>query len=342
MKDVRGVRSFVGCDAHGKHCSFKAYSAEGVVLRECNVPTEANALMKAVRGLPRPVWVMVESSCMAEFVKRSLSATVERVIACETRENRWISQSDDASDPADADRLARLLRMGEFKEVFMPSERDGLSRQVLSHYQKASGDVVRIKNRLKAEYRRDGVPTEGSALYEKEHRAAWLAKSSSGVRRFLLEQLYLKLDIAEEVLDRLGDRLRALLKNNRGYRLLQTLPGIGPSWAAVFVAVIVDPFRFPDKRKLWKYAGLGGKRPWSGDETKARTKGSKNGNRLLKYAALSAAHAAVRSDNGFARHYHEMLAKGIKPDMALRTTARKILATAWAMWKNGTEYRDAA
>lgn len=36
-----------------------------------------------------------------------------------------------------------------------------------------------------------------------------------------------------------------------------------------------------------------------------------------------------------------MLARGLDRVMALKTTARSILATALAMWKSGTEYRDA-
>ena len=68
---------------------------------------------------------MVESSSLAPLLKEWLDPVVDRVIVCETRENRWIARSEDKSDPADADRLARLLRMGEFKAVHVP-ERAGL------------------------------------------------------------------------------------------------------------------------------------------------------------------------------------------------------------------------
>jgi transposase len=57
--------------------------------------------------------------------------------------------------------------------------------------------------------------------------------------------------------------------------------------------------------------------------------------------AEAAAEQAVRRENHFARRFREMVAGGTRPGMARRTVARSILAAALAMWKDGTEYRDA-
>jgi len=125
MESTQGVSSFVGIDAHSHHCSIKALNAQGERLLELSVRTNPRELRKALHGLPGPVWAMLESSCLAGFVKDAIEREVTRVIVCETRENRWIAKSEDKSDPADADRLARLLRLGEFKEVYVPK---GLGR----------------------------------------------------------------------------------------------------------------------------------------------------------------------------------------------------------------------
>jgi hypothetical protein len=62
-------------------------------------------------------------------------------------------------------------------------------------------------------------------------------------------------------------------------------------------------------------------------------------NRLLKYTTKQAAQVAIKSDNSFRRAYVEMTTiKGIAPDLALLTVAWDILATAWAMWRNGEFY----
>ena len=103
MERTDGVETFVGIDAHSKQCSIKAITRQGEELREVDVPTRGAALRKALQGLPRPVWAIVESSYLAPLMGELIEGSVERLIVCETRENRWISHSDDKGDQADAD-----------------------------------------------------------------------------------------------------------------------------------------------------------------------------------------------------------------------------------------------
>ena len=341
MEEVNKVRTFVGIDAHGDHCNLKALSPRGKSRLEVEVPTRAAALRAAVKELTGPVWVMVESSALAPLVKWSLERTVDRVIVCETRENRWIAKSEDKSDPADADRLARLLRMGEFREVHVPKRQRQELRELVLLYDKAARDTSRAKNRIKSKLRQHGLPVSGRAVYSAEGREVWTAKVKRPTVRFLLEVLYEKLDAAEDAQDRLARRLSGMLGRRREYKRLKGVPGIGDVVASIFVAVIDEPRRFPEKRKLWKYAGLSVRSPWSGDPKHAQKGGSHSGNRLLKYAAMIAADRAVIGENRFARHYARMISEKKERAMALKTVARNILATALAMWKNGTEYRDA-
>jgi transposase len=340
MVEFKQVRTFVGIDAHGEHCNLKALSRQGRGILELEVPTNSAELCAAVKPLPGPVWAMVESSSIAPFVVWSLEAVLDRVIVCETRENRWIAKSEDKSDPADADRLARLLRMGEFKEVYVPSRERQELRELVLLYDKMVGDTARAKSRLKAKFRQHGLAVSGSAGYSEAGRQSWLDRVRRRTVRFMLEALYAKLDAAEEVQEILARRLSAMLGSRREYRRLKTMPGIGEVVAAIFVGVIDNPHRFPDKRKLWKYAGLSVRGPWTGDPKQAKTGGSCTGNRLLKYAAMVAAERATVGSNRFGRRYQEMLARGLDRSMALKTTARNILATALAMWKSGTDYRE--
>lgn len=119
-----------------------------------------------------------------------------------------------------------------------------------------------------------------------------------------------------------------------------TIPGVGQVVSAVFVAIIDGPGCFPGKRQLWSYAGLGVRRSWSSDPKRTRKGGSNSGNRLLKYAALTAARNALRTDKCFARHHDRLVSTGTAPSMARRTIARNILAAALSMWRNRTEYCD--
>jgi transposase len=197
-----------------------------------------------------------------------------------------------------------------------------------------------VKNRIKAKYREHGITASGPWVYGKEGREAWQKKVGRATVRFMLEMLYQQLDTLEAIRDQLAHRLSGMMRTKREYHQMLGLPGVGDVTASILVAVIADPHRFQNKRKLWKYSGLSVSGPWTGDPSKAHKGGSKSGNRLLKYAAMTAAKAAIRGDNRFARHYTEMIEAGIKPAMAEKTTARNILAAALAVWKQGTEYQD--
>ncbi len=130
------------------------------------------------------------------------------------------------------------------------------------------------------------------------------------------------------------------MKNTREHQVLKTIPGIGDLLASIMAAIIDDPWRFPSKRQLWSYSSLGVRSRWSGDPGKALVKGSNSGNRMMKYAAISAAKAALRGDNRFSRHHQKMVGEGVSPAMARRTVARQILAVALAMLKSGVSYED--
>jgi transposase len=342
MERTEGVRSFVGIDAHSGHCSIKVLSAAGENLAEFRVPTAVKELRAAVRGLAAPAWAMLESSFLAGFVKDSIEREVSRVIVCETRENRWIAKSEDKSDPKDADRLARLLRMGEFREVYVPKGMGRDRRELLRMYGKAQGDVARTKNRIKGKYREHGIFPKGSKVFSAEHRGEWLEKLDRPAIRLLVEALYEKLERDVGFRDRVLAQLVELMKGTNEYELLKTIPGVGKVLAGVMSAVIGDAARFAGKRQLWSYAGLGLCSRSSGDLGQSRVRGSSGGNRSLKHAALSAATSSIRGANRFSRHYEKMVGEGIDPAMAKRTVARQILAAALAMLKRGQVYREEA
>ena len=340
MEKAEEVVAFVGIDAHREHCSLKAVGRQGESLLSAEVVTQERQLRAAMRRLPQPVWAMVESSCLAPLLKEWLDPVVDRVIVCETRENRWIARSEDKSDPADADRLARLLRLGEYKAVYMPARAGQERRELVRLHRKTVGDVTRVKNRLKAKYREHGVNPTGESVYSVGHRGDWLKQVKSPAVRAMLAVLYGQLDGAQAAAVGVWRELFPRLRSRPEYDLLRTIPGVGSRRAAILVAGIDAAERFANKRRLWKYCGLGVRRRWSSDESRALVSGSPSGNRRLKYAALGAATDAIRGENRFSRHYRGMLEQGSDAAMARRTVARQILAIALAMWKNGTGYQE--
>jgi transposase len=88
-------------------------------------------------------------------------------------------------------------------------------------------------------------------------------------------------------------RIYRRLKGHPGYEAVQALRGVGPVLAAVFVAEIGDVTRFANARKLCSWAGLTPRHRES-DSHVARGRISKQGSRLLRWAAIEAVSGAVR------------------------------------------------
>ena len=88
-------------------------------------------------------------------------------------------------------------------------------------------------------------------------------------------------------------RIYRRLKGHPGYEAVQALRGVGPVLAAVFVAEIGDVTRFANPRRLCSWAGLTPRHRES-DSHVARGRISKQGSRLLRWAAVEAVSGAVR------------------------------------------------
>jgi transposase len=343
MQDVTAASVYLGVDAHGEHCTFCAVDMRGEIIMRRDVPTNTSQLRDAARSLPDGTWAMLEASSVSIFVRDALASVLDRVIICETRENRLISKSGDKSDDKDAHRLARLLRLGEFKEVYVPSRARQEIRELIHAYQKVVGDATRQKNRIRAQYARYGVQIADSAYGDGRHDA--LKQLNRPGLKPVFAAMYGILDAAVKSKDDLDRALCARLSPTKEYKLLKTIPGVGPVCAAILVAIIVDPGRFPSKKHLWSYAGIGASEDSTGKTV--RVKGMKHYNRLLKYAAMTAAQNAIRGDNRFARLYQALVEKYADPKkpkkaaaMAKKMVARGILAATLAMWKAGTAYTE--
>ncbi len=85
----------------------------------------------------------------------------------------------------------------------------------------------------------------------------------------------------------LGEVIADLLAGDRGYQVIQQLPGIGPVLAAVITAEIGDVTRFRTAAQLCSWAGLTPRHRES-DIKVTRGHVTKQGSRLLRWALIEA------------------------------------------------------
>lgn len=138
-------------------------------------------------------------------------------------------------------------------------------------------------------------------------------------------------------------RAVAMLGEDADWRLLQTIPGVGPINALTILAEGGDLRRFAHHRQFLKYCGLDLSTHQSG-QFRGRTKLSKFGNARLRRAFRLAGQVAIRQrDNGFRSKFERYVARDRdNPDLgrkALTAIAAKMARTAHAVVKRGVDYR---
>jgi len=335
--------AYIGLDVYSRSCTMSWMNEEGEVRGTETFSTSEENLIGGVGEVDAQTKrVTLEESPLAFWTARTLTGEVDQVIVCDPRENHLISRSIRKGDEPDAKALARLLRMGELKEVYQPeNDRRALYKQACSHYMDLRDRQRVFKQKIKSRLKRWGhLHIPGAKVFSQNGREAYLAELSHDRIRSQVESLYTFLDKAHA--EKKGAR-RQFLELGRHYsetQEFQKIPGIGPISAHTFDAYVQTPRRFATKQKLWRYCKLGVRKHSSGGEQIRREKLDPAGHGELK--ALS--HRAVKEALGGEDHnevqasYRASVRRTGDKTHARLNTQRKILATMWGLWKRGTAY----
>jgi hypothetical protein len=179
----------------------------------------------------------------------------------------------------------------------------------------------------------------------RRHREQWLQKiNEAGVRR-RAALFYRQLDGLQGLRRTARGELLAESRKHAGVKLLRQI--IGPLRAAQLVALMQTTHRFRSKRQLWTYSGLAVVTHDSAqyryvDGQLQRSKKpqqlrglNQNHNHAIKESFKSAALSATVRPGPFQDFYAGLLARGMKPEMARLTLARKIAPITLTLWKKG-------
>jgi transposase len=251
------------------------------------------------------------------------------------------------SDKIDARRLAELLRLNHLNPVYHGEHGLRSLKELVRSYLTITKDLGRVMTRVKAIYRSWAIPCTGKQVYASCHRAEWLGKiGEPGVRR-RAEFYYQQLDALRTVRQQVRRELLAEGKKHQAWKRLCQIPSIGPIRSAVLLGILQTPHRFRTKRQLWTYSGFGIETQSSADHRSVygqlqRAKKqisirglNQNHNHDLKNLFKGAAIVASSKPGPFQEFYAALLTKGIRPEMARLTLARKIATIVLIVWKRG-------
>ena len=148
--------AYVGLDVHSKTCTLSWMNEDGEVQGTSSFGTSEKNLIEEVQGIEAQTKkITLEESPLAFWTARTLTGEVDEVVVCDPQENHLISRSIRKADEPDAKALARLLRMGELKEVYQPeNDRRALYKQTCSHYMDLRDRQRVLKQKIKSRLKR--------------------------------------------------------------------------------------------------------------------------------------------------------------------------------------------
>lgn len=339
---------YVGLDVHQASICIAVLNAEGKLVMESVVETSASTILDFLKGLRGQVHVTFEEGTHAAWLYDTLKQTTARVIICDPRKNRLL-QDGNKSDKVDARKLAQLLRAGLLSSVYHGEHGTPDLKELVRSYEYLVEDSTRVMNQIKALYRSRAISCAGVAVYKLQRREVWLAKLPEAGAQERAARLFSELDHLSGLRREARHALVVECRRHPATKLLLAVPTLGIVRIAQLIASVVTPHRFRSKRQFWSYCGLAVITKSSADyrmvgadvrrtRKAATTRGlTRSHNRTLKYVLKSVALTASRC-GPFKTWYVELLARGLRPELARVTIARRIAAITLAVWKKGEAF----
>ena len=339
---------YMGMDVHQAMTVVAMMDGDGKVILETMVATEASAIIGLLESISGPLRVTFEETTQAEWLHEVMRHFVAEVVVCDPRHNKLLGEGS-KGDKIDARKLADLLRTGMLRRVYHGNAVSRDLKQLVRAYETVTSDMQRTMVRIKAIYRARGIRTPGPGVYQPAQRQQWMELlQESGVRQ-RAGWLYDQLDHLRPLRRQAKQAVIGESRKHRAVKLLQTIPQLGPVRAALAVATIDTPHRFRTRHQLWSYSGLAVVTHMSseyemkdGRVVRSRkplaTRGlNRNCNYRMKEIFIGAATAGSGREP-YRGYLQTLQHKGMRPEMARLTLARKIAAITLSIWKKGEPF----
>lgn len=269
----------------------------------------------------------------SQWLHEILRGEVDELIICNPVTNREYKSAK--TDKLDARRLAKLLRGNFLTGVYHDGSEREKFRSLVSGYQNLVEEAVRLKNRYKSLFRKEGQKIRGKAIYNDESLLEGFERSDF---KFVGEKTFRLLQEMERMREEYVSEIKRIGKGFKEMKRLKTLPGIADIQAAKIVSQVIEPGRFLNKYKYYSYCGLVRHEKRSADKKYGSRKA--HGNKILKCVYKMAGFSAIKGNNGLRRYYDRLLSSGVGENNAYNAVCRKIAAISLSIWKQDKNYDD--
>ena len=276
-------KQFVGIDLHRRRSVIVRMTEAGERLETVRIVNDEERLTSVMARAGQAPEVVLEATygwywAVDALVGVGASVHLAHPLGVKAFEYRRVK-----NDERDARDLADLLRMGRLPEAWIAPPAVREVRELVRHRAK----LVALRSHCKAEIHavlaKCGVQVSMTDLFGVAGIDLLTRVELPGVYRGRIDSLRRVMDTLECELEVVTGIVRERLSADPGYVALRTIPGIGPTLAAVFVAEIGDVRRFAGPAQLACWCGLTPKHHES-DTHVHRGRITKQGSRLARWA----------------------------------------------------------
>jgi transposase len=354
---VMAEGTWVGLDVHARKVVAGVLDAKSGEVRSLRAPTLAWETVEWLRQFPAPVRVAYEAGPTGYGLARACAtAGIACVVAAPSKIQRPPGDRV-KTDRRDAERLARLLRLGELVAVHVPEPHEEAARDLVRAREDARDELMRARHRLSKLLLRHGLVYEASA-WTGAHDA-WLRRQRFDSRPLALtfDEAYTAVLQAKARRDTLDGAIVELAEEPPFAEVvgrLRCLRGVATLTALALTVELGDWSRF-QPQSLGPFLGLTPSEDSTGERRRlgAITKtGNTHARRLLVEAAwhqrrpLRASVAlerrraqqppAVRARADLTarrlhRRWHALEARGKRRTVVAVAVARELAGHCWAL-----------
>jgi transposase len=281
-------RQIVGIDLHRRRSVLVRMAADtGEQLETVRISNDPEYLQQVMARAGEAPDVVLEATYGWYWAADTLAQLSAHVHLAHPLGVKMFSYRRVKKDELDAADLADLLRMGRLPEAWIAPPATRELRGWVRHRAKLVGLRTSLKNQVHAVLAAAGVQVTMSDLFGPGGQRLLTTTRLAVESRSRVESLLRLITALDFEIDTFARLVAGRLRADPGYTAIQTIPGVGPLLAAVFVVEIGDITRFARPQQLASWAGLTPKHHES-DTTVHRGRITKQGSTLVRWAAVEA------------------------------------------------------
>ncbi|MDD5089184.1 MAG: IS110 family transposase [bacterium] len=294
----------IGCDFHTRFQQIAMVDSPTGEIIERRLDHESGEARKFYEALPSCARVGMEATGHAHWFERMLAEQGHELLVGDAAQIRAGIVRKQKTDPRDAYHILKMLLENRFPRIWIPSPAERDLRQLLQHRVRLVRFRTSVMNQLHA-------LAMGQGLCRRKKLWTTVGRRELDGLRFGFWANRRKQELLD-MLDRLSPSIEELdlaIKAEAARRAdavrLMEQSGVGPVTALAFVLTLGPIGRFPKSKQLVSYLGLNPTESSSGGKQRLGSI-SKQGNSMMRYLLVEAAHVASRFDPELRRNYQRL------------------------------------